>query len=171
LKTYSKQYLTDFQAVLSLFLEENVEVTPVKCRKLRLVELSYAREKIAFCLSSGLLSIRPRKSDSEISIVHFDIFSNRLGTLDISLLPRIQQCTMLVLAAKDFSNMDELWTIRDKFPYLRELNIYTASDTVEGFVQEAARSADYVCRIASLLKFKDMISDTVIQNPLAGIPL
>jgi len=158
LKTYSKLDFTDFQLVFSSFLQRNSIRMPIDYQKLKLVELSYGTQKIAFCLSSGLLSIRPRKSDSEIYIEHFDIFNNMPGILDCRLLPRIRQCTTLVLAAKEFSHVDELSAItREKFPNLRELNIYTASNTVEALVQEGARIAGYKYRIASLQEFNDVL--------------
>jgi len=159
-KTYCGQYLTEVFPIVSSFLREKVKDIRVKCTELKLVELSQSGHKIAFCLSSGLVSIRPRKSDWKISIFHLGIFNGRLGTLNISLLPRIRQCTELVLASEEFSNMDELLTIGEKFPSLRRLKIYTSSDTVEGFVHEGARTACCEYRIASLKELRGTIYDT-----------
>jgi len=101
----------------------------VNCPKLALLENNVVvwGNFVALCRSDGLPLMRPEKGTKEFCIVHFDMLTNGSGSLDLSLLPDGPECEGLVLAAKSFSNIENMLNIREKFPVLTQVGIYTSS--------------------------------------------
>jgi len=99
----------------------------VNCPKLTLLENNMWGKSIAVCRSDGLPLMRPEKGTKEFYILHIDILTNGSSSLDLSLLPEGPECEDLILAAKSFSNIEKMLQIREKFPALTQVVIYTSS--------------------------------------------
>jgi len=127
-----------------------------QCPRLKLLENHVTEWKnyVNLCQSSGMTLMKPEKEVKEFCIVHFDMLTERSGSFDMSLLPEGPHCEVLVLAAKNFINIEEMLTIGDKFPVLKQLAIYTSSILDKDFVQKV--SADHrICFLVSdLRKFR-----------------
>jgi len=101
----------------------------ISCPSLRLLEnnVSMWGNLVAICQSSGLASVKPVKRTEQMCIVHFDTLTERIATLDISSLPESPNCSVLVLAAKQLRNLEQLLKIRSKFPKISYIRVYTSS--------------------------------------------
>jgi len=110
----------------------------VNCPKLTLLENNVVMwgNFVALCRSSGLPLMKPEKGTKQFCIVHFDMLTNGSGSLDISLLPESPDCEGLVLAAKSFSNIQKMFKIREKFPVLTQIGIYTSSILEEELIEK-----------------------------------
>jgi len=133
----------------------------LKLPSLKLMYLSHIMwGNVALCNSSGLPLIRLGNGVRKIGIIHIGILTEGWSIFDIGLLPSHPYCRMLFLAAKSYTNFDDMLTIRDKFPELSEVYIYTSSLLDEEVIQKVSVSVEY-CHVRDLRELQYRICSMV----------
>jgi len=107
----------------------------------------------SLCRSSGLPLMKPERRTKCFYVIHLETITEGSGSLDISLLPKCPQCLVLVLAAKSFTNLEKMQKIRDKFPALEQVRMYTSSILDEELIRLVSVSVGR-CLVGDLRQLK-----------------
>jgi len=125
--------------------------------KLQLLENNIIDEEYSrysgFCRSSGLPLMKPEKGAKHLFIMHLDTFTEGTGSLDISLLPKALDCEEIALVGKRLTNIGKMLKIRDKFPVLKQVTIYTNSKLDEELIHDVSQAIGN-CLVADLSQLK-----------------
>jgi len=110
--------------------------------KLKLLENNLIDSALynGLCRSSGLPLMRPEKGTKGMFIIHLDTYTEGSGCLDISLLPEAVDCKEIILVGKRVTNIEKMLNIRDKFPVLNQVRIYTASIIDEELIHKVSQA-------------------------------
>merc|ERR1712060_171034 len=111
---------------------------------------------VALCHSYGLPLIRLWKGARKFCIIHIGMLSEGSSNLDISLLPAHMFCRVLCLAAKSYTNFDKMLRIRDKFPQLSQVYIFTSTFIDEEMIDKVGLVVGF-CEVRHLQQLKDRI--------------